>query len=277
MDQNDTDLLMRFVLKDGGDVWGECSIDIDDKDTLAKGFTKNATYDTYTNFFEINDFDFGLSLKDEQPGGGKGGAAGGAGGGAGGGARGPIVGGYGGSVGGYRGGSTPQNQLSGGRPGGPAGVAGAAGGNSGAGRGAFASWRSATDAAAKLLKFPLEFDKFSFSKVIDAASPILFQNCVNSIPFLSATLVKRISQGGEDAKGMRPTVSYLSFEFKSVYITSINWDDGEVVKEKIQFTADYLMLRYRPQLEDGTVSTKGEQMVEWNGADGRGENIRKIS
>jgi hypothetical protein len=52
-------------MKGGQDVLAEGVLDKDPKDTLMEGF-EPADYDTYSNFFEISDFDFGLELKAED-------------------------------------------------------------------------------------------------------------------------------------------------------------------------------------------------------------------
>jgi type VI protein secretion system component Hcp len=61
MDQNKTDLVMQFV-QNGQPIWAESNLDIDPKDTLMQDFSRNTTYDNYTNFFEVSNFTFSMTL-----------------------------------------------------------------------------------------------------------------------------------------------------------------------------------------------------------------------
>ena len=216
MDAATTDLVMKFTLNRQA-VWAECLINISPQDTLMQDFTRSTDYRTYTNFFEVTDFDFGVSLKEGDE-----------------------------SKGAFGQTQRPQN---------PSRAPAA---------GAFARWRSATQSEYKSIKYPLEFDKFSFSRAIDAASPIFFQACCNSATFDTATLVKRISQG-EQGGVERPTVGYLRVDFTKVLITGISWDDGDVVKEKCEFICQGMKIVYRRQKADGTVSTGrgSETTAQW--------------
>jgi type VI protein secretion system component Hcp len=125
--------------------------------------------------------------------------------------------------------------------------------------GAFSRWRSALRTEIRSIKYPVELDKFSFSRNIDRASPVFFEKCCTSTTFDSATLVKRISQGGED----RPSVGYLRIDFTSVLITGLSWDDGEMVKEKCEFISKKMTIKYRRQQADGSITSQGEQQVMW--------------
>lgn len=118
--------------------------------------------------------------------------------------------------------------------------------------GRFARWRSATPDEGRDILYPLEVDKFSFDRLIDAASPIFFASCCDSTTFDKAVLVKRISQG-QVGGTPRPSVGYLRLVFTDVLITSINWDDGEMVKEQCEFVCQKLEIRYRQQAFEGSV------------------------
>lgn len=123
--------------------------------------------------------------------------------------------------------------------------------------GPFSRWRSATtpqEAKALASKYPVEFDTFTFERVIDRASPIFFQSCCTSTTFDSAVLVKRMSQGDQGG-GSRPTVGYLRIDFTKVLITGIHWDDGDVVKETCEFICRSMKLKYRKQKADGTIAS----------------------
>ena len=130
--------------------------------------------------------------------------------------------------------------------------------------GAFDLWRSAEDKDIEKIAESLapSFKVVSFSKVIDAASPVIFEACTNAQKFAKAIIVKRISQGLSDAADL-PTVAYLRFDFEEVLVTSVSWNDGDLVKEKITFEASSIKLRYRKQLNDGTVSASGETQVKY--------------
>jgi type VI protein secretion system component Hcp len=219
MDQNKTDLVMRFVLE-GQPVWAECVLDVWKHDDLMKDF-KSADYDSYSNFFEIKTFDFSIALKEDDE-------------------STNVIG---------QQAKTPASTAK------PAAGAG----------GAFTHWRSATNSEYKKIHYPLEFDKFSFSRVIDSASPVFFQSCCKSQTFDRAVLVKRMSQGSNDGSGAtRPTVGYLRIDFTEVLITGIDWDDGDMVEEKCEFICRGMTLTYRKQKDDGTVdASSGKVPAVW--------------
>ena len=124
-------------------------------------------------------------------------------------------------------------------------------------QGEFASWRSATDAQAPNVTYPLELDSFRFERLIDAASPVFFKHCCDSKSFLSATLVKRVSTGGDHGP-----VGFLRIDFKDVLITSLSWDDGDMTTEKCEFICRDFWLRYKQQKADGSLGPMAE--AKWN-------------
>jgi type VI protein secretion system component Hcp len=228
MDRSTNDLVMKFTLN-RQPVWAECALTIPDEDTLMSDFTRNADYDSYTNFFEVNEFEFGVSLKEEDE-----------------------------NTGAFGQAQRPAN------------------GSRSPIAGAFSRWRSATQNEYKSIYYPLEFDKFSFSRVIDSASPIFFQACCNSSTFDDATLVKRISQGQQGGVD-RPSVGFLRIDFKKVLIIGIGWDDGDVVRERCEFICQGMKITYRRQKADGTVTSGAgnESQAEWpNPRKDRSLNIR---
>jgi len=237
-DQNATDLVMKFIFE-GKPVWAECALEIDPKDTMMKDFGQNTGYDNYADFFEVSGFDFGISLKedDESP-------------------TGPSV-------------TQPNRTQHGGQ-----------GGQQGQQRPAkmpFQRWRSAVGQEYKKIFYPLEFDDFNFERTIDAASPIFFQCCCKSKTFDSATMVKRISQGdtGQSDDSSRPQFGFLRIDFDKVLITSIGWDDGDVVKEKVSFICQKMTIKYRQQRADGLVLAGTEVKAVWpNPNNDRSLNIR---
>lgn len=223
-DQNATDLVMKFVL-DGRPVWAECALEIDPKDTMMTDFGQNTGYDNYADFFEVSGFDFGISLKEGDDS-----------------STSPTL-----------------NQPRAGHP--------AAGGQPKPKQQSmpFARWRSAVGQEYKKIYYPLEFDEFNFERTIDAASPIFFQSCCKSKPFESASLVKRLSQGdtGMSDATSRPQFGFLRIDFDKVLITSIGWDDGDVVKEKVSFICQKMTIKYRQQNFAGVVMAGSEVQAVW--------------
>jgi type VI protein secretion system component Hcp len=114
--------------------------------------------------------------------------------------------------------------------------------------GDFVSWRTGTDDQAKKVQLQLEFRSFKFERLIDAASAIFFQHILASKSFASATLVKRVSVGGD-----KTALGYLRMDFFDVLITSLDWDDGEMTKEKCEFICKKFTMQYRPQNFDGSL------------------------
>jgi type VI protein secretion system component Hcp len=128
---------------------------------------------------------------------------------------------------------------------------------SGGVQGEFASWRSADEEQAKKVVFQLDFESFRFERLIDAASPIFFLHCCNSLSFKSATLVKRVSRGGDSAPE-----GFLRIDFQDVLITSLGWDDGDMTTEKCEFICRDFKLKYRQQNAGG--SWGASSSASWN-------------
>jgi type VI protein secretion system component Hcp len=109
---------------------------------------------------------------------------------------------------------------------------------------------------AKPPEFPdilVEFGKFSFSRIIDGASPDLFQACCDQTTFAKAVLVKRVStglQGGD----RRQAMGYLKFEFFDVLLVSFGWEDGDLITENCAFVCKKMLVKYRQQDVDGQVN-----------------------
>ena len=116
----------------------------------------------------------------------------------------------------------------------------------------FGHWRSAEDEELRKLHFPVEFNNFSFTRVLDAASTTFFTACCNSTRFYSAALVKRVSVGSSSS-AVTKARGYLRFDFRDVMLTSVNWDDGELVTENCSFICRAMRLRYKQQRSDGSL------------------------
>jgi type VI protein secretion system component Hcp len=124
--------------------------------------------------------------------------------------------------------------------------------------GKFASWRDLRKTTAQIqeISFPVDMEPFSFTRLIDRASPLLFENCANSISFASATLVKRKVTGQKLA-----LQAFLRMDFKDVLIVGISWDDGDIIKEKCKFICRGVTVQYRRQASDGTLAAPAS--AEW--------------
>jgi type VI protein secretion system component Hcp len=216
-DQSAYDIAMKFVLKGGGIINGESAMQILDGDPLMDGFTSISEY--YSNFFEVTSFDFSMNLEPQD-------AASNA----------------------PRSAATPV-----GRPQPPT-VAAAGKTAAAAGGDPFGRWRSATESEAQKMRFNLKFQTFHFTRVIDAASPIFFQNCCNQKRFESAALVKRVSMGipaPSSSGSVAP--AFMRLDFKDILLTSIQWDDGDLVTESCEFECNWMSFQYRQQAPDGTL------------------------
>jgi type VI protein secretion system component Hcp len=204
MEQNKTDLVMKFVL-DGNPVPAESNLDVAPGDPLMTDFSTGTDYDFYSNFFEATSFEMGMSLKEDDE-------------------SSSLL--------------NPNARLGAH----PVKVATPVG--------QYSRWRSATQDEYKKVPFRLEFDKFSFKRVIDSASPIFFEACCMSRTFDSAVLVKRIAQG-DQSEGNAPSIGYLRVDFSKVLIIGVNWDDGDVVMEQCEFICQGLTIAYRQQQQNG--------------------------
>ena len=208
-DQPKADMVMQFVRKDGGGpVLAECALETDPDDKFLTGFTPQ-TYDTYSDFFEITKFEFGVEVKDED---------------------------------------ASKKKDKGGTHKDPKGKDGK---DSSKGKGAFLSWRAATDSDVKTIQYPLEPDKFSFERQIDSASIVFFEACCKSQTFEKATLVKRVQTTPD-----KPAQGFLQMIFYQVMITGLNWDDGEMLNETCEFICRGFEVFYRLQNFDGSLGEK---------------------
>jgi len=102
--------------------------------------------------------------------------------------------------------------------------------------------------------FPVEMEPFSFSRQMDCASPVLFQNCFQTKPFDQAVVVKR-KRGIVSAINSSTAyvhVPYLRLEFNNVLLISADWDGGDFMKEKYKFVSRSVVVKYRQQNHDGS-------------------------
>ncbi len=177
------DLLMKFV-KGSDAIDAECQTTVDSKDDLLHDFKTG-------KFFEIDEFNFGVGLEDDN--------------------------------------SASEKRN-------PAGA-------SHSHRTRFSNWlRGETKS------YPVDLEPFTFSRQMDQASPLLFEMCCDSKSFASATLIKR-KAAGSDVSGR----AFLRIDFKDVLVIGVDWDSGDVVKEKCKFICRGVKVQYKPQTADGTL------------------------
>lgn len=140
--------------------------------------------------------------------------------------------------------------------------AASAGGRASAASDEFLRWRSAKEEEYQDIHFPVEFNAFSFSRLLDAASMPFFTACCNSASFKSATLVKRVSVGTAEGNAVRP-MAFLRFEFRDVLLTGVNWDDGELVTEKCTFICRAMRVQYKQQDANGSLPRNESSRAVW--------------
>jgi type VI protein secretion system component Hcp len=185
------DLLMKFV-KGSDAIDAECQTTVDSKDDLLHDFKTG-------KFFEVDEFNFGVGLEDDDSAGEK-----------------------------------PKEKY--GEKLKPAVGAHAS-------RTRFTNWLRGEQK-----EYPVDLEPFTFSRQMDQASPLLFEMCCNSQSFASATLIKR-KAAGTDASGR----AFLRIDFKDVLVIGVDWDSGDVVKEKCKFICRGVKVQYKPQMPDGTL------------------------
>ncbi|MEJ0046399.1 MAG: type VI secretion system tube protein Hcp [Rhodospirillales bacterium] len=140
----------------------------------------------------------------------------------------------------------------------PPPTAGGAGGRAGAGTanksgGSFARWRSATDDSWKKAgTYPAYINEFSFTRLLDMASPVLFECCARKESFPFVTFIKRKSAL---ARGQteHESLAYLRIDLASVLITSIRWSDGDIIEESCQMKCQKMWITYWQQNVDSTL------------------------
>lgn len=103
------------------------------------------------------------------------------------------------------------------------------------------------------LRYPIDLQEISISRQFDKASPIFLQSCLKLVPFTKAVIVKRKVVGGVTETSSVRHLGFLRMEFTKPLITSIDWEDGDIVREKLKFVCRGLMIAYRPQKPDGSL------------------------
>jgi type VI protein secretion system component Hcp len=211
-DKESNDVLMTFIDNNGRGVAAECTSVWDKDDTdMMKDFQDG-------KFFEVDDFDFGVSLGGSEDGGG-----------------------------GEGGGSSAAANLGENSLHAPPGRDGAPTekkkpSSSGSSK-RFAKYLEGGD-----MDFKPEVKEITITKQVDISSIRFLQSCLTYGKFQKAVLVKRKFTGG-----FAFHEAFLRLEFKEPLITGIDWDEGDIVKEKIKFICRGIIVAYRPQNQDGTL------------------------
>jgi type VI protein secretion system component Hcp len=227
-DKESIDVLMTFIDSNGRGVAAECTSKWDKEDTdMMEGFQDG-------KFFEVDDFDFGISLGASEDGGSEGGL--------------PSSGNLGGNSlhapPDRNGAPTSQNAEK------------------------EAEKKKATSSSKKFekyieggdIQFKPEIKEVTITRQADTSSIRFFQSCLHYGKFQRAILVKRKFTGRRDFHE-----AFLRLEFKEPLITGIDWDDGENIKEKLKFICRGIVAAYRQQKADGTL--KAAQQTSWDHLD----------
>ena len=106
--------------------------------------------------------------------------------------------------------------------------------------GSYARWRAIKqDGVTPTPPFRAEPEDFSLSRMIDSSSPILLQHCLDVQRFDKAVVVKRARTPGTDV-----LAGFLRLEFGKLYLKSIDWTDGDAVRESCKFKYASLKVTY---------------------------------
>lgn len=98
--------------------------------------------------------------------------------------------------------------------------------------------------------FRAEPNDVTFSRQIDASSPVLLKHCLDKKPFHSAVLVKRFRIGSTGVLSVM-----LRMEFSRVWMRSIEWEDDDTVRETCKFKYAALKATYVRRKSDGSVAS----------------------
>jgi type VI protein secretion system component Hcp len=104
--------------------------------------------------------------------------------------------------------------------------------------------------------YSADLEPVSITKMLDASSLTLFKACIDREVLDSAVLIKRRGGGAEHLR------TYLRIEFTELLITDFNWDEDDVVKEKIKFVCREAKVQYAIENDDGTLE-RAPQPRKW--------------
>jgi type VI protein secretion system component Hcp len=119
----------------------------------------------------------------------------------------------------------------------------------GATRGAsdFATFMN-TSPGGSMKSYSSNLESVVLTKLLDISSLTLFKACINSTTIDSASLIKRRGGGGKQL------ATYLRIDFNNLLITDFNWDEDDVVTEKLTFVCRTCNVRYRMEQSSGKLS-----------------------
>lgn len=218
-DKDSVDILMTFIMTSGSGVDAESSSIWDYSDTDMMGDFQDGCV------FDVNDFKFSADLRDSEGKDGRGSGSTGRGGGTN--ALHNLPG---------RNNNNANNQKE----------------DSSRRSGGFAGYLQTGNSR----QYPADVKEITVTKQLESASVTLLQNCLNSVPFKKAVLVKRKFTGNGQFHE-----AFLKLEFTEPLITGVDWDQGDVIKETVKFICRGVTVVYRPQSDDGTLDPVGNQMT----------------
>ena len=112
----------------------------------------------------------------------------------------------------------------------------------------YGKWRSESAGRAGSTQYQLDVEPVSFSRLMDKASPTLFEACCQSTTLKSGAIVRRVSVGGDGG-----AKAYLRFDFTDLLITELDWEEGETIKEKYKFVCRAVTMQFKPQSSDAVL------------------------
>jgi type VI protein secretion system component Hcp len=116
----------------------------------------------------------------------------------------------------------------------------------------FARFMKSARGAIDTKSYSANLEPISITKVLDASSLTLFKACAKSTTLKSAVLIKRRGGGGNELR------TYLRIEFTDLLITDFNWEEEDVIKEKIKFVCRKAQVQYSIENNDGTLKPAGQ-------------------
>jgi len=230
-DQDSRDILMSVTLKGKAlALKGEVNVAIDTSDALMEGFYNpaGATAGVDANLFcRIQDFTFSVGIEDSES--GSGGEA----------ESGTKVGASENTLHGTRG-TAPGKGQKGGTGG--KGTTGKPAGRSRQFKHFMDFGGSEADPNTGSIGYPPSLQPITVSRQMDVMSAALLKECLNCRPLKRVIIVKRKFTGSKDNYE-----AYLRLEFIDCLLTEVEWDDDEIIKEKVKFVYRELKTQYKPQ------------------------------
>ncbi|MDE2580861.1 MAG: type VI secretion system tube protein Hcp [Rhodospirillales bacterium] len=100
------------------------------------------------------------------------------------------------------------------------------------------------------LGYDVTLNEVTVERFMDRMSMQLLQLCLNQKPLDYIIIVKRKFTGNRQFHE-----AYLRYKFTDVLLTSIDWQDGESVKETLKFVYREVESAYKPQKADGSLAS----------------------